>query len=73
MTDDRDRGVRSYLWSRDSRRILYSQDQGGDENHHLMAVEVDGGRHPRPDALPGGSGRADRGARGPPRATSSSR
>ena len=44
MTDDRDRGVRSYLWSRDSRRILYSQDQGGDENHHLMAVEVDGGR-----------------------------
>ena len=44
VTDDRDRGVRSYLWSRDSRRILYSQDQGGDENHHLMAVEVDGGR-----------------------------
>jgi dipeptidyl aminopeptidase/acylaminoacyl peptidase len=44
VTDDRDRGVRSYLWSRDSRRILYSQDRGGDENHHLMAVEVDGGR-----------------------------
>ena len=44
VTDDRDRGVRSYLWSRDSRRILYSKDQGGDENHHLMAVEVDGGR-----------------------------
>jgi len=44
LTDDRDRGVRSYLWSRDSRRILYSQDRGGDENHHLMAVEVDDDR-----------------------------
>jgi dipeptidyl aminopeptidase/acylaminoacyl peptidase len=44
VTNDRDRGVRSYLWSRDSRRILYSQDQGGDENHHLLAVDVDGGR-----------------------------
>ncbi len=44
VTDDRDRGVRSYLWSRDSRRILWSQDQGGDENHHILAVEVDGGR-----------------------------
>jgi dipeptidyl aminopeptidase/acylaminoacyl peptidase len=44
VTADRDRGVHSYLWSRDSRRILYSQDQGGDENHHLMAVDVAGGR-----------------------------
>ena len=44
VTDDRDRGVRSYLWSRDSSRILYSQDQGGDENHHIMAVGLEGGR-----------------------------
>ena len=44
VTGDRDRGVRSYMWSRDSRRILYSQDRGGDENHHIMAVDVDGGR-----------------------------
>ncbi len=43
VTDDRDRGIRSYLWSRDSRRILYSQDVGGDENHHLLAVDADGG------------------------------
>ena len=40
VTDDRDRGIRSYLWSRDSRRILYSQDTGGDENHHLLAVDA---------------------------------
>ena len=43
VTDDRDRGIRSYFWSRDSRRILYSQDVGGDENHHLLAVDGDGG------------------------------
>ncbi len=44
VTGDRDRGVRSYLWSRDSRRILWSQDTGGDENHHIMAADVAGGR-----------------------------
>jgi dipeptidyl aminopeptidase/acylaminoacyl peptidase len=39
VTDDRDRGVRSYFWSRDSRYILYVQDDGGDENFHIFAVE----------------------------------
>jgi dipeptidyl aminopeptidase/acylaminoacyl peptidase len=42
VTRDRDRGVRAYFWSRDSRRLLYPQDRGGDENIHLMAAEVDG-------------------------------
>ena len=42
VTDDRDRGVRSYLWSRDSSRILYLQDAGGDENHHVLAVGASG-------------------------------
>jgi dipeptidyl aminopeptidase/acylaminoacyl peptidase len=42
VTDDRERGIHSYLWSRDSRRILYSQDVGGDENHHLLTVDADG-------------------------------
>ncbi|HET6689246.1 MAG TPA: S9 family peptidase [Miltoncostaeaceae bacterium] len=42
VTHDRDRGVRSYLWSRDSRRILWSQDVGGDENHHLLCADADG-------------------------------
>jgi len=42
VTDDRDRGVRSYLWSRDSRRILYMQDAGGDENHHLLSIDASG-------------------------------
>lgn len=47
VTDDRDRGIRSYMWSRDSRRILYSQDVGGDENHHLLAVDAAGGGRAR--------------------------
>ncbi len=47
VTDDRDRGIHSYLWSRDSRRILYSQDVGGDENHHLLTVDADGARPAR--------------------------
>lgn len=42
VTDDRDRGVRSYLWSRDSRRILYMQDTGGDENDHLLSIDASG-------------------------------
>ena len=45
VTHDRDRGVRSYSWSRDGARILYLQDTGGDENYHLFASDLD-----RPDA-----------------------
>ena len=47
VTNDRDRGVRSYLWSRDSTRILFHRDAGGDENHHLLAVDAAGGDRER--------------------------
>ena len=39
MTDDRSRPVVQAFWSRDSRRILFVQDQGGDENFHVHAVD----------------------------------
>ncbi len=39
VTDDRNRGVRSYFWSRDGRYILFVQDTGGDENYHVFAVD----------------------------------
>jgi dipeptidyl aminopeptidase/acylaminoacyl peptidase len=39
VTDDRNRGVRSYFWSRDGRYILFVQDSGGDENFHVYAVD----------------------------------
>ena len=41
VTDDRDRGIRFYLWAADGRHILYLQDVGGDENWRLYAVHVD--------------------------------
>jgi dipeptidyl aminopeptidase/acylaminoacyl peptidase len=40
VTDDTDRGVREYRWAHDNRHLLYVQDQGGDENWHLHAVDL---------------------------------
>jgi dipeptidyl aminopeptidase/acylaminoacyl peptidase len=41
ITNDRDRGVSSYFWSRDGRYILFVRDTGGDENYHIYAVDPD--------------------------------
>ncbi|MEU5599950.1 S9 family peptidase [Streptomyces sp. NPDC020298] len=35
-----DRGVVSYHWTRDARWLLYTRDQGGDENLHLYRVDL---------------------------------
>ncbi len=44
VTDDTDRGIRSYSWAYDGRHLLYVQDTGGDENWHVFATDViDGG------------------------------
>ena len=39
VTNDKNRPVTSYFWSRDSKYILYVQDKGGDENYHLYALD----------------------------------
>ncbi len=52
VTTDRDRGIRSYAWSRDGRRILYMQDTGGDENFHLFAADLDAPGGPDRDLTP---------------------
>jgi dipeptidyl aminopeptidase/acylaminoacyl peptidase len=44
VTEDRVRGIRRYGWTQDGTRILYLQDQGGDENWHLYAVDLDTGK-----------------------------
>jgi dipeptidyl aminopeptidase/acylaminoacyl peptidase len=44
MTDERQRPVRSYFWSPDSRQILFIQDKGGDENFLLYGVDVATGK-----------------------------
>lgn len=43
VTDDRDRGIRAYAWAHDDRHLLYIQDEGGDENWRLYAVDLESG------------------------------
>lgn len=38
LTADTKRPITQYFWSRDSKYILYVQDQGGDENYNVYAV-----------------------------------
>ena len=40
LTAEKARPIRSYFWSPDSRQILYVNDQGGDENFRLYAVDA---------------------------------
>ncbi|MGH3277972.1 MAG: S9 family peptidase [Trebonia sp.] len=39
VTEDADRGIRSFAWARDGRHVLYVQDIGGDENWRLYDVD----------------------------------
>jgi len=43
ITQDTGRGIPSHFWALDSKRVLYTQDQGGDENWHLYSVDLDSG------------------------------
>ncbi len=52
VTHDTDRGVRAYAWTRDSARILYLQDTGGDENTHLFVADLDHAGQPDRDLTP---------------------
>jgi dipeptidyl aminopeptidase/acylaminoacyl peptidase len=40
VTDDADRGIRTYAWAHDGRHLLYVQDTGGDENWRLHDVDL---------------------------------
>ena len=40
VTNERPRPVREYWWSLDGKRILYTQDRGGDENWVLYGVDI---------------------------------
>jgi dipeptidyl aminopeptidase/acylaminoacyl peptidase len=41
VTDDTDRGIRSFTWALDGRHLLYVQDTGGDENWRLYDVDME--------------------------------
>jgi len=40
VTRDAHRGIRMYFWAFDDRRLIYMQDSAGDENFHLLAVDL---------------------------------
>ena len=40
VTNDRDRGIRTFLWTHDGASLLYLQDRGGDENWRLFRVAL---------------------------------
>ena len=39
LTDNTDRPVAGYFWSRDGKYLLYVKDQGGDENFNIYALD----------------------------------
>jgi dipeptidyl aminopeptidase/acylaminoacyl peptidase len=41
VTDDTDRGIRTFAWAHDGRHLLYLQDTGGDENWRLHDVDLE--------------------------------
>ena len=43
ITKDTGRGIPSHFWALDSQHVLYTQDQGGDENWHLYSVDLASG------------------------------
>ncbi|MDP6375923.1 MAG: S9 family peptidase [Pseudomonadales bacterium] len=43
VTQERERGVAMHFWSPDSRFVLYLQDSGGNENHHVYAADIESG------------------------------
>jgi dipeptidyl aminopeptidase/acylaminoacyl peptidase len=40
VTADKKRGIRMYVWAYDGVHLIYMQDEGGDENWHVYAVDV---------------------------------
>jgi dipeptidyl aminopeptidase/acylaminoacyl peptidase len=43
VTEDRERGIRFFAWAHDNRHLLFVQDQGGDEDWHLYATDLEAG------------------------------
>ena len=43
VTHEKDRPMAGYFWAYTNKHILYSQDDKGDENFHVYAVNLDTG------------------------------
>jgi dipeptidyl aminopeptidase/acylaminoacyl peptidase len=44
VTQDKKRGIRSYFWAYTNQHIVYTQDEGGDEDWHAYAVDLKSGK-----------------------------
>jgi dipeptidyl aminopeptidase/acylaminoacyl peptidase len=44
VTADKKRGIRQYFWAYDNSHILYLQDEGGNENWRIYAVDLKSGK-----------------------------
>jgi len=52
VTHDHDRGILTYFWAWDSSRIVYLQDQGGNENFHVFVADLERPDEPARDLTP---------------------
>ncbi|MCX2730376.1 S9 family peptidase [Saccharopolyspora sp. NFXS83] len=52
VTADDVRSVTSFEWTHDPRWLIYAQDSGGDENHHLFRVDLADPEAPAVDLTP---------------------
>lgn len=43
LTDDSHRGIIFYGWMYNAGQVLYLQDSGGDENHHIFVIDLERG------------------------------
>lgn len=59
VTHDHRRGIQAYWWSQDSTRVLFLQDQDGDEKFHLFSAEVAEPSAPSRDLTPARGAKAD--------------
>ena len=53
VTHDSQQGINSFFWQYDGEKLLYFQDQGGDEAFHLFQVEIETGAVRDLTPLPG--------------------
>ncbi|MBD3285054.1 alpha/beta fold hydrolase [candidate division WOR-3 bacterium] len=44
VTSDTGRGIQAYFWAGDSRHIIYTQDEDGNENFHLYGLDIQTGQ-----------------------------
>jgi len=45
LSQERERGIRNYSWAYTNRHVLYLRDMGGDENWHLICINLSTGEH----------------------------